>query len=970
MQGESTRRSSPCVSDEDLALYVAGRASAGPDRARVEEHVHLCHRCREAVSVLAALELGATAQGIAATSVDTTPGSRTAVEDSATRAPAVGRFRLIRHLGRGAMGDVWAARDPELDRDVALKFLGMRAQTLSDNAAERMRREAKAMARLSHPNVVAIHELCEVDGQIFCAMQLVDGVNLRSWVAAPRTWQEIARVMLDAGRGLAAAHRAGLVHRDVKPENILIAADGRALVTDFGLAKLALDHQGHPGPDPAALPDTSALAQGMTQTGAVLGTPAYMSPEQLEGVAVTARSDQFAWCVTFYEVLFGSRPFTGATLEDLADAVRSRPAAAPGRHGAPRALVSALLRGLAADPAARWPSMDELVAHIARAVGAPRRRRLAFVAVTALAAAIAVALTVARAGGHDEVADVRTAAASRIALAWGEEQRAALTASLRATGHPGAEGMLAAVTRALDGYRDGWLAMRVDAWAATHLRDEQSGDMLERRLACLDRLADQLGATVAALATTERDRVPTALQAVAQLSPTSICADHDRLLAMVSPSDSPAAIASRAALDEVLALSNTGQHEEAMRRARALSARVEQTVEPGLSAYGLYILGSAKAAAGETDAEALLRRAVHAAAVSRDHHLVARSWVRLVGLLADRPDRRADALALAPAASAAVEQAGGDPLQRSSLYLSMGVAENESGNLARARDDMLAARKELAGLTGSEALRLPLELARIDVALGGALAKLNDLDRATVVLERAVDTVRAAVGPKHPIVANALNTLTIIAKLRKDAPRAERLAIEALELARSLFRPGNSFLVSGHRNLSDVRVLQGRLADARAELDAAHAELLRAKAPDAVDLARMELTMCGLAQKGPPGEVPASEPICRRAADAVRAALGPDHPTTAIARAHLAFAIEKKRPAEALELYSDGLRILSLHPEQLTAAIPDYLSGVGRAALAAGKPAVALAWFDRHPGPAGKLTELRVALERRRARRR
>ena len=968
MEGESTRPVSPCVSDEDLALYVAG--STGVDRARVEEHVHRCDRCREAVSVLAALELGATAQGIAATSMDTTLASGTAALRSATHAPPVGRFRLTRHLGRGAMGDVWAARDPELDRDVALKFLGMRAQSLSDNAAERMRREAQAMARLSHPNVVTIHELCEVDGQIFCAMQLVDGVNLRIWRAEPRTWREIAVVMLDAGRGLAAAHRAGLVHRDVKPENILIAADGRALVTDFGLAKLALDHQSDAGlPDPAAVPEASALAQGMTQTGAVLGTPAYMSPEQLEGGAVTARSDQFAWCVTFYEVLFGSRPFSGATLEDLADAVRSRPAAAPERHGAPRSLVSALLRGLAADPAARWPSMDELVAHIERALGAPRRRRLAFVAAAALPAAVAVAVAVASAGGHDEVGEVRSAAASRIGRAWGEPQRAALTASLCATGHPGADGMLTALTRALDGYRDGWLALRVDAWAATHLRGEQTADMLERRLACLDRLADQLGATVAALATIERDRVPTALQAVAQLTPTSICADRDRLLAMVSPSDSPAANASRVALDEVIALSNTGQHEEAMRRARALTLEVEQTVEPALAAYGLYILGSAKAAAGETDAEALLRRAIQAAAVIRDHYLVAKSWVRLVGVLADRPDRRADALALAPAASAAVEQAGGDPLQRSHLLLALGVAENESGNLDRARDHMLAAHRELAGLTGSETLRLPLELARIDVALGGALAKLNDLDRATVVLERAVNTVRAAVGPKHPVVANALNTLTIIAKLRKDAPRAERLAIEALELARSLFRPGNGFIVGGHRNLSDVRVLQGRLADARAELDAAHAELMRAKAPDAVNLARLELTMCGLAQKGPPREVRASEAICRQSARAVRAALGPDHPTTAIARAHLAFAIESDRPAEALALYSDGLRILSLHPEQLTTAIPDYLSGVGRAALAARKPAVALAWFDRHPGPAKKLTEMRVALERMRRRR-
>jgi tetratricopeptide (TPR) repeat protein len=449
-----------------------------------------------------------------------------------------------------------------------------------------------------------------------------------------------------------------------------------------------------------------------------------------------------------------------------------------------------------------------------------------------------------------------------------------------------------------------------------------------------------------------------------------MCADRDRLLAMVAPAESPAAEEARAALDEVLALSATGQHEEAMRRARPMATQVEHAVDTALAAHGLYILGAAKAAAGEPDAEDLLRRAVQAAAVIRDHHLVAASWVRLIGLLADRPDRRADALALAPAASAAVEQAGGDPLQRANLELSLGVAENESGNLARARDHMLAARKELATQSGGEALRLPLQLARIDVALGGALTKLNELDQATAVLERAIATTRQAVGPKHPIIANALNTLTIIAKIRKDAPRAERLAIESLELARALFPPGSSFIVSGHQNLSDVRLLQGRLADARTELAAARAELQRAKVPDAADLARMDLRICALAQKGPKSELARAEPICRKSADAVLAALGPDHPTTAIARAHLALTIERDRPAEALELYSDGLRILSLHPEQLTAAIPEYLAGVGRTALAARRPEVALAWFQRHPALAADLREMRAALERIRSRRR
>ncbi|HEX3760806.1 MAG TPA: serine/threonine-protein kinase, partial [Kofleriaceae bacterium] len=277
---EAPPAGSECLSDDELAGLVAGALDRALER-RLSDHVDACDLCRRLVSALAQVE-------------------RAGAEPPAELGPGaqVGRFTLVRLLGRGAMGQVWAARDPQLDREVAIKLLHVSAASLETVASPRLRREAQAMARLDHPNVVAIHELGVDGGRVFCAMALVDGVTLRDWCATPRRWRDVLAVAIAAGRGLAAAHAAGLVHRDVKPENILIARDGRALVTDFGLAKLADTGAIADGPAGAAAAHDGALATAetvtdnaraaergslpiddgrtLTRTGALIGTPAYM----------------------------------------------------------------------------------------------------------------------------------------------------------------------------------------------------------------------------------------------------------------------------------------------------------------------------------------------------------------------------------------------------------------------------------------------------------------------------------------------------------------------------------------------------------------------------------------------------------------------------------------------------------------------------------------------------------------------
>ncbi|WP_157759051.1 serine/threonine-protein kinase [Cystobacter fuscus] len=277
----------------------------------------------------------------------------------------LGRFAVIRKLGEGGMGTVYMGYDALLDRRVALKLL--QRDTV---AREWLLREAQALARLSHPNVVAVHEVSEHEGRVFIAMEFVDGQNLREWLAgAVRSVPEVLAMLAQAGRGLAAAHEAGLVHRDFKPENVLVGKDGRARVADFGIAALAVRpgegswSVASPGEErrPGASP--SALASPLTHRGTLMGTPSYMAPELFLGERATPASDQFAFCVALYTAVYGAPPFAGEDLSALSRSVLDGQFRLPPvRPGIPGWLALILRRGLAREPAERFPSMAALIA--------------------------------------------------------------------------------------------------------------------------------------------------------------------------------------------------------------------------------------------------------------------------------------------------------------------------------------------------------------------------------------------------------------------------------------------------------------------------------------------------------------------------------------------------------------------------------------------------------------------------------
>ncbi len=385
-----SKAATPCP-DENALLAFFSRDSRATGGESIEEHIDACDDCRHLLADLVRLRLDGRA------TADTEgPGHRASAEvrehtppasterasfaappdaDDLPRGTTIGRYLLIERLGAGGMGVVYLAYDPEIDRRIAIKLIrtdrGDPRQ--AEERQQRLLREARAMARPQHPEVIAVHDAGTALGQVFIAMEYVDGSTLRQWLAAaPRSWREVLSLFVRVGRGLSAAHSAGLVHRDFKPDNVLVGKDGRVRVTDFGLARLVAS-------EPAAVPssgdattlDSSPPLDKLTRSGQFLGSPAYAAPEQMEGATADARADVFSFCCALYEGLYGERPFAGRTLYELRAAIdQRRIAPAPKGARVPAWLRQTVLRGLARDPGDRWPSMEALLS----ALGKDRQR--------------------------------------------------------------------------------------------------------------------------------------------------------------------------------------------------------------------------------------------------------------------------------------------------------------------------------------------------------------------------------------------------------------------------------------------------------------------------------------------------------------------------------------------------------------------------------------------------------------------
>jgi tetratricopeptide (TPR) repeat protein len=702
---------------------------------------------------------------LADTHADTNQGRTSAPSlDTASR---IGRYFVLEQLGAGGMGFVYAAFDPELDRKVAIKVLRSGGGDSEDSGGRaRMVREAQAIARLAHPNVVAVHDVgpC-LDGQVFIAMELVDGGTLSKWLhSQDRTVREIVAVFVQAARGLAAAHAAGLVHRDFKPENVLVGRDGRARVVDFGLVRESdappeRESLSTVTPNPARL---SALSMQLTQVGTVMGTPRYMSPEQKQRKTADARSDQYSFCVALDEAL---------------------PAARTPPH-----VRAAIARGLAEQPGERWPGMDALIAELERDPSARRRRWLvAGGAVAGLACAATAVVLGIRAHSSD---DPCGGASERIAGVWGPAARTAVEHAFAATNTPYQAAAFQTVTHKLDGYTAAWTHSYEDSCRATHVRHEQSAELLDLRTTCLASRRAELAALVELLQTANAKVVEQSVSATSGLTPVAGCDDLESLQSTVRLPADPAA---RRAIEEAgndyahaKALGLAGRYKDALPELVALEARAKKLAYRPLEAKVVFALAGTRHYTGDVKGgEKTLVDAFDSAIAGRDDDTAAKVAAELVSVNATlaQPARAAEWDAIA---AAVIERVGAPPLLQARLASARGHVLATAGKRAEA-----AAQHELARDLRDKFEPGDLEVGMSYTSLAFDYDEIGRYKDARAAGERALALEQALLGPDHPEIGIVLVNLGNIAVDEGDVAAARAYYLRALALREKTVAAGD-----------------------------------------------------------------------------------------------------------------------------------------------------------------------------------
>ena len=729
------------------------------------------------------------------------------------------RYTVLSLLGHGGMGVVVSAYDVRLNRRVALKLLRPVWSLEDDDAAQmRLLREAQTMARLNHPNVVHVYDSGRLeDDSVFIAMEYVEGRTLQQWLKQrPRTWREVLDAFLEAGRGLAAAHAAGLVHRDFKPENVLVGEDGRVRVTDFGLAQAAQGAGADAPSEAVARPLPRTWVEPLTESGKVVGTPRYMAPEQLQGRAVDARSDLYAFCVALYEGLYGTRPFAGDTFGALIDArLGERILPPPPQSDVPAWVARATLRGLRAEPLQRPGSMRELLQELGND---PEQRRRARLRTGALAGGAALLLVAAVWGWTrpEAPASACVAMKGRLTDVWDARLRGRLETVMLDTGLPEARDTFGRVSRLLDTYSDGWLKQRTEACEqARQDLEEQPHRLASLREYCLERRRGQLGALTELLTRApDPTLVGRAVQAVESLPPLSDCADPRLLTREVPTPEAPAVRARVEAFqpheDRLEALHHAGQYKEGLAFAQRLRPQVDALGYPPLQGQFLFWHAMHLDGAGDyRGAEALFREALVLAARGQDAMLESRAWSLLVTEIGARQARYAEALWLELPLMASAERLGDEQLLALALE-TLGNVRWMTGEYARAREHY---ERALALMEKGPAPE-NLSLARLLNGLGNVLMDQGQYPAAREHHERALALKQRLLGDEHPSIAVTLNNLGIIHEELGEYAQAQARHERALEMRRNLLGPEHPMVASSLTNLGDALMAQGQLEQA------------------------------------------------------------------------------------------------------------------------------------------------------------
>lgn len=650
-----------------------------------------------------------------------------AVEDDTTvpaKPPAsragsrIGRYEVGDLIAAGGMGVVYRAYDPELKRDVAIKLVTPRSRT-----REGLLAEAKTMARLSHPALMSIFDVGATDDGVYIVMPLVTGGTLHDWIHAERrTWRQVLALFVKAGRGLAAAHAAGLVHRDFKPKNVLLDGDS-VLVADFGLAADTRDAQ---------------------DAG---GTPAYMAPEQSAGGPVDARADQYSFSIALWEGLHGERPQDAETR--TRGAIPRRGASSERGRGVPAWLVNAVERGYRADPNDRWPSVSAMLDYIER-----RRRLPTRVAIVSAVLAVTAVATVAVSGVRSGSSQTCAAPTARVESVWSPATRANLESAMLATKLPFAQDAVGRVVPSIDAYVNDWQSMHIAACRATHVARTQPADMLDRRMHCLDRRLATLTSHLNALLASDRVAVQKSVATITALPPIQDCDEQslDRIQARPASAERRNYIARlEQELSELQSFGVRGDPPEFLHRAYALVARTRVQEYVPLHIDALSTLADAQGR-NDVSPELTLRELAMTAAQAGDDPSASMAWSSLVKALA-LTHRLEEAKQLLPAARTALARAG----ERQDLVFHLRLA---SGTLACEIQDRVPCVRDLEEAIATA----PTPFRRINALHNLLAGYLNSGDYAGArpVAERFLALAKEVTGTHHPIYADALEASAIV----------------------------------------------------------------------------------------------------------------------------------------------------------------------------------------------------------------
>ena len=881
----------------------------------------------------------------------------------------IGRFEVLRRIGAGGMGEVFSAYDPELDRRVAVKVVAR--DRAGSGGSARMLAEARAMARVSHPNVLPVFEVGRTDDDgVFIAMEFVAGNNLRQWsVQAERPWSEVLEVFIAAGEGLAAAHAAGLVHRDFKPDNVMVDDEGRVRVMDFGLSRAVGCRA--PDPDgPGSEPTVDDLSGRLTEPGAIVGTLAYVAPEVLDGAEADPASDQFSFCVALHEALTGARPAYGDSRDELWSARVER-------EGTPRGLPAELLkvlgRGLARDPAERWASMDALV-HQLRRLGAGRQRP-GVVLVGASVAAVLVGVLWSAMGGGEACPDAR----AHLSGVWDDDRRQQVDASLRGTSVAYADDTADRVVAQLDRYADAWVAGRENACRDARIVGRDGEDLRKARVGCLHRRRRELGSLVDVLADADVDVVARALDATARLGDVERCASEEYVRAAVEPpADAEVAERVEALRDQLAgarARKAAGRFAPALAMVDATLGEAETVEYPPLTAEAQILRGTLLSETGDDEAGVTALRIGfrEALAVGDDeqtldavlelsritgielgHHDEGRWWGEIgEALLAKAPE-------LAPRRAALLAHLGMVAI-RDARY------DDGLSQLTRAHELLLAAEPP-----SQPAIARNLE------RIAGAYHYLGRHEESAAHYEQALKLQETLVAANHPSRARAMESLATAATNLGQFERAGALYEEALAILEEAYGLDHPHVANTLHQHGLLLLDQGRLDDAEPLLRRALA-IRRDKLPEDHPRIAATLNAIGTVLRKR-GDRAGAHALQLEALRITEARLGPDHPTVGALSINVGGGyVELKRYDAAEEMLTRGLEVVAEKLGPAHRNVGNARMMLGSLEMARERPREALAHYERalavfeqseqpgHPmigGATMAVGEVLVALER------